>query len=46
MVGKEIRLSRLLRNNRMFSVPLDHGVTNGPIGYLKEFQILAQDVIN
>lgn len=46
MGGKEIRLSRLLRNNRMFSVPLDHGVTNGPVGNLKEFQILAQNVIN
>ena len=46
MEGKEIRINRLLKNNRMFSVPLDHGVTNGPIGNLEEFQVLVQNVVN
>lgn len=29
--GKEIRLSRILRNGKMLCIPMDHGISNGPI---------------
>lgn len=45
MNGKEIRLNRLLKNNKMLSVPLDHGFTNGAIGSLGDFQQLVVDVV-
>ena len=31
MFGKQIRLSRLTRNGKMLLIPLDHGVTDGPV---------------
>lgn len=31
MLGKDLRLSRLFRNKRLFLVPLDHGMTIGPV---------------
>jgi len=29
--GTEIRLNRILRKGRMLSIPMDHGISNGPI---------------
>lgn len=34
MSGKEIRMKRLFRRPRLFVVPMDHGVTIGPVGGL------------
>lgn len=31
VIGKEIRMNRLLDKKRMLCIPLDHGITNGPI---------------
>lgn len=36
VIGKEIRLSRLLNNKRMLCIPMDHGITNGPLPGLEE----------
>lgn len=46
MDGKQIRLNRLLRNGKMFCVPIDHGVTNGPVGKLKSFHKLVLDIVD
>jgi fructose-bisphosphate aldolase / 2-amino-3,7-dideoxy-D-threo-hept-6-ulosonate synthase len=29
--GRDIRLSRILKNDRMLCIPMDHGISNGPI---------------
>ncbi len=29
--GKEIRIGRLLKNGKMLCIPMDHGISNGPI---------------
>ncbi|MEM3670827.1 MAG: 2-amino-3,7-dideoxy-D-threo-hept-6-ulosonate synthase [Thermoprotei archaeon] len=34
--GKSIRLNRVLKNNRMLCVPMDHSVTIGPVDGLKD----------
>ncbi len=34
--GKQVRLGRITRNGRMLCIPMDHGVTAGPIEGLKE----------
>jgi len=42
--GKATRLSRLLREGRMLCVPIDHGVSVGPIRGLEEPQRLVQQL--
>jgi fructose-bisphosphate aldolase / 2-amino-3,7-dideoxy-D-threo-hept-6-ulosonate synthase len=46
MYGKTIRLRRLFPNpaHRLFSVPLDHAVSMGPIDGLEELAPLARDL--
>ena len=46
MYGKEIRLKRLFPNprRRLFSVPLDHPVSMGPIDGIEELAPLARDL--
>ncbi len=34
--GTEIRLNRILRKGRMLSIPMDHGISNGPIEGLEK----------
>ena len=29
--GREVRLNRILKNGRMLCIPMDHGITNGPV---------------
>ena len=36
VTGKDIRLSRLLNNKKMLCIPLDHGITNGPLQGIEE----------
>lgn len=31
VLGKEIRLNRILKNGKMLCVPLDHGISSGPL---------------
>ena len=46
MQGKEIRLKRLRKHSdRLLIVPMDHGVSSGPIHGLKDFQSSIQSVI-
>ena len=30
-IGRQIRLSRILKDGKMLCIPMDHGITNGPI---------------
>jgi predicted phospho-2-dehydro-3-deoxyheptonate aldolase len=34
--GKQVRLARITKNGRMLCVPMDHGLSNGPIRGLEE----------
>ena len=34
--GNQIRLSRILRKGRMLCIPMDHGISNGPISGLED----------
>jgi fructose-bisphosphate aldolase/2-amino-3,7-dideoxy-D-threo-hept-6-ulosonate synthase len=34
--GRDIRLSRILNNGKMLCIPLDHGISNGPIKGLED----------
>lgn len=36
--GKELRLSRVTHNGRMICVPMDHGITIGPVKGLKDME--------
>jgi len=35
-IGTEIRLHRILRKGRMLCIPMDHGISNGPIEGLEK----------
>lgn len=35
-IGRDIRLSRILNNGKMLCIPMDHGITNGPIHGLED----------
>lgn len=43
--GKQIRISRITRNGRMLCIPMDHGLTAGPIPGLEEPEKIVQKVI-
>jgi fructose-bisphosphate aldolase/2-amino-3,7-dideoxy-D-threo-hept-6-ulosonate synthase len=45
-IGKAIRISRLLKNNRMLCIPLDHGITNGPIRGIENAHKIIYDCEN
>src|SRR3954463_7917871 len=36
VLGKDIRLSRILNNGKMLCIPMDHGISNGPIKGLED----------
>ena len=44
MMGKQLRLSRILRKGMMLCVPMDHGVTNGPIKGLVDINEIVRKV--
>jgi DhnA family fructose-bisphosphate aldolase class Ia len=48
MYGKQIRLKRLFPDpkRRLFSVPLDHSVSMGPIDGLEKLRPLAQELVD
>jgi fructose-bisphosphate aldolase/2-amino-3,7-dideoxy-D-threo-hept-6-ulosonate synthase len=35
-IGRQIRLSRILNEGKMLCIPMDHGITNGPIPGLED----------
>ena len=42
--GKQVRLNRITRNGKMLCVPMDHGVTSGPIKGVDRIYDLIADV--
>ncbi len=36
LTGVEIRLNRILREGKMLCIPMDHGISNGPIEGLED----------
>jgi fructose-bisphosphate aldolase / 2-amino-3,7-dideoxy-D-threo-hept-6-ulosonate synthase len=46
VIGKEIRMNRLLDNKRMLCIPLDHGITNGPIQGIEDVHNTIYDCEN
>ena len=48
MIGKKIRLERIINRNssRTVIVPMDHGVTVGPIAGLEDMQTTITEIVN
>jgi fructose-bisphosphate aldolase/2-amino-3,7-dideoxy-D-threo-hept-6-ulosonate synthase len=41
--GKQVRLDRITRNGRMLCIPMDHGLSNGPLAGIEEpWNIISQ----
>jgi fructose-bisphosphate aldolase/2-amino-3,7-dideoxy-D-threo-hept-6-ulosonate synthase len=38
--GRDIRLNRILKNGKMLCIPMDHGISNGPIQGLEDIHTL------
>ena len=45
-IGKAIRMNRLLNKNKMLCIPLDHGITNGPIRGIEDVHKIIYDCEN
>jgi fructose-bisphosphate aldolase/2-amino-3,7-dideoxy-D-threo-hept-6-ulosonate synthase len=41
--GRDIRLHRILRDGKMICIPMDHGITNGPISGLEDVHRVIYD---
>ncbi len=44
MWGKDVRLSRIMKNGKILCVPMDHGLTDGPIRGIKDINSIAEKV--
>lgn len=42
VLGKEIRLNRILKNGKMLCIPLDHGISSGPLPGIKNISELIK----
>jgi len=45
MKGKEVRLSRIMKDGKMLCIPMDHGVTDGPITGLSSIYSTIEKVV-
>ena len=36
VIGREIRLNRIMKDGKMICIPMDHGISNGPIRGLED----------
>ena len=41
--GLRMRLSRIMRNGRMLCIPMDHGISNGPIPGLEDPSVIIRE---
>lgn len=46
VLGKEIRLNRLLKNGKMLCIPLDHGISSGPLSGIENISELIRNTQN
>jgi fructose-bisphosphate aldolase / 2-amino-3,7-dideoxy-D-threo-hept-6-ulosonate synthase len=44
--GRDIRLNRILRNGKMLCIPMDHGISNGPIRGLEDIHAMIYECEN
>ncbi len=44
MWGKDVRLSRIMRDGKILCVPMDHGVTDGPIKGIEDINLIVEKV--
>ncbi|HDI73639.1 MAG TPA: fructose-bisphosphate aldolase, partial [Candidatus Korarchaeota archaeon] len=44
MWGKEVRLSRIMRDGKILCVPMDHGLTDGPIRGIEDINAAVEKV--
>ncbi len=44
MWGKDVRLSRIMREGKILCVPMDHGLTDGPIKGIEDINSIAEKV--
>ena len=46
VLGKDIRLNRILKNGKMLCVPMDHGISSGPLEGIKDINKFIYDTEN
>jgi fructose-bisphosphate aldolase / 2-amino-3,7-dideoxy-D-threo-hept-6-ulosonate synthase len=46
VLGRDVRLNRILKNKKMLCIPMDHGITNGPIQGLEDVHSLIYQCEN
>ena len=42
VLGKDVRLNRILKKGKMLCIPLDHGISSGPIDGIKDIAKLIE----
>jgi fructose-bisphosphate aldolase/2-amino-3,7-dideoxy-D-threo-hept-6-ulosonate synthase len=43
VLGKDIRLNRILKNGKMLCIPMDHGISSGPLDGIKDITKFIYD---
>jgi fructose-bisphosphate aldolase/2-amino-3,7-dideoxy-D-threo-hept-6-ulosonate synthase len=43
VLGKDVRLSRILNNGKMICIPMDHGISSGPLEGIKDIHRFIYD---
>jgi fructose-bisphosphate aldolase / 2-amino-3,7-dideoxy-D-threo-hept-6-ulosonate synthase len=43
VLGKDIRLNRILKNGKMLCIPMDHGISSGPLDGIKDITRFIYD---
>ncbi|MDP8907230.1 MAG: fructose-bisphosphate aldolase, partial [Thermoproteota archaeon] len=46
VLGKDVRLSRILNNGKMICIPMDHGISSGPLEGIKDIHRFIYDTEN
>jgi fructose-bisphosphate aldolase / 2-amino-3,7-dideoxy-D-threo-hept-6-ulosonate synthase len=44
VLGKDVRLNRILKNGRMLCIPMDHGISSGPLDGIKDITKFIYDI--
>lgn len=46
VLGKDVRLNRILNNGKMICIPMDHGISSGPLEGIKDIHKFIYDTEN
>jgi fructose-bisphosphate aldolase / 2-amino-3,7-dideoxy-D-threo-hept-6-ulosonate synthase len=44
VLGKDVRLNRILKNGKMLCIPMDHGISSGPLDGIKDITKFIYDI--